>query len=330
MRLPQRIPVHHNVEHWSQEPRVRRGRLARALPGAAPRSGAWSATPGGTELSAKGLELHEGDVLDAGLHSGAGGGADVAYYLVHGIGRGSNGDFTQRDGAPPRATSPGWPRRRASSGDLPRRPRRDPSSSTCAAAMTTSRILGAEGRRSPTSAPRWWSAAERVLPDPALPRRAPAGDDRAQLAGDRHPADRGGRRRRVPAPAAGFEAAGREVQIGGPDVLSYADMLDGWPWRSASGAARLPVPVLSPWLPRCGSGSSRRSTPASRGRWWRASTVETMVTDPSGAELFDVAHRVDEALRRAGRGLWSAGPHPLAATGCGVGGNALRRVGHPS
>src|SRR5215218_3018696 len=44
-------------------------------------------------------------------------------------------------------------------------------------------------------------------------------------------------------------AAGREIQIGGPDVLSYGEMLD----RMAAALGlrdrpRVPIPVISPWL----------------------------------------------------------------------------------
>ena len=41
------------------------------------------------------FELHRGDVLDPGSLEGAGEGADVAYYLVHAIGRGGAGDFEE-------------------------------------------------------------------------------------------------------------------------------------------------------------------------------------------------------------------------------------------
>ena len=44
-----------------------------------------------------GIELHEGDVLDADSLRGAGRDVDVAYYLVHGMGRGSSGDFEARE-----------------------------------------------------------------------------------------------------------------------------------------------------------------------------------------------------------------------------------------
>ena len=44
------------------------------------------------------LELHEGDVLKPETLTGAGEGIDVAYYLVHSMGRGSEaGDFEARE-----------------------------------------------------------------------------------------------------------------------------------------------------------------------------------------------------------------------------------------
>jgi uncharacterized protein YbjT (DUF2867 family) len=64
---------------------------------------------------------------------------------------------------------------------------------------------------------------------------------------------------------------GREVQIGGPNVLSYGEMLDRM--AIAMGMRprpKLPVPFITPWLSRCGSAWSRRSTRTSRARWWRA------------------------------------------------------------
>lgn len=57
----------------------------------------------GRELERAGAELHEGDVLDADSLRGAGEGVDVAYYLVHGMGRGGDGDFAQRERSAARA-----------------------------------------------------------------------------------------------------------------------------------------------------------------------------------------------------------------------------------
>src|SRR3712207_2445786 len=45
----------------------------------------------------QGATLHEGDVLERDTLTPALGGADVAYYLVHGMGRGSDGDFAERE-----------------------------------------------------------------------------------------------------------------------------------------------------------------------------------------------------------------------------------------
>ena len=42
-------------------------------------------------------ELREGDVLDADSLRGVGEHAEVAYYLVHAMGRGGDGDFEQRE-----------------------------------------------------------------------------------------------------------------------------------------------------------------------------------------------------------------------------------------
>ena len=50
-----------------------------------------------SELADRGVELFEGDVLDADSLRGAGEGAEVAYYLVHGMGRGGEGDFEERE-----------------------------------------------------------------------------------------------------------------------------------------------------------------------------------------------------------------------------------------
>ena len=43
------------------------------------------------------IELFEGDVLDAGSLRGVGDRIEVAYYLVHGMGRGGEGDFEDRE-----------------------------------------------------------------------------------------------------------------------------------------------------------------------------------------------------------------------------------------
>ena len=90
--------------------------------------------------------------------------------------------------------------------------------------------------------------------------------------------------------ALGVEAsAGREIQIGGPDVLSYGDMLD----RMATvlgvrARPRVPVPFITPWLSSLWIGLV---TPVDAGvarPLIEGLAVPTVVTDPSGMGLFDL------------------------------------------
>ena len=94
---------------------------------------------------------------------------------------------------------------------------------------------------------------------------------------------------------------GREVQIGGPDVLAYGEMLDRM--ALAMGVRprpKLPVPFITPWLSALWLGlvtpvDTNVARPLVEGL-----TTETIVTDPSGAEPFAIATLpFDEALKRA-------------------------------
>jgi len=97
------------------------------------------------------------------------------------------------------------------------------------------------------------------------------------------------------------ETGGREIQIGGPDVLTYADLLRLM--ADVLGVRRrpmIPVPLLSPWLSSHWIGLV---TPVDAGvarPLVESLAVETIVTDPSGQELFDVQPTpAREALRAA-------------------------------
>ena len=94
---------------------------------------------------------------------------------------------------------------------------------------------------------------------------------------------------------------GREVQIGGPDVLSYGEMLD----RMAVALGmrprlKVPVPLLTPklsalWLGLVTPVDTNVARPLVEGL-----TTPTIVTDPSGAEPFAISPLAfDETLRRA-------------------------------
>jgi uncharacterized protein YbjT (DUF2867 family) len=98
-------------------------------------------------------------------------------------------------------------------------------------------------------------------------------------------------------PETSRRAPGREIQIGGPSVLPYGEMLD----RVAEALgrrprAKLPVPLLSSvWIGLVTPVDAGVARPLIEG----LSTV-TIVTDVSGAELFNVAPMpFEEALRRA-------------------------------
>ena len=97
------------------------------------------------------------------------------------------------------------------------------------------------------------------------------------------------------------ESTGREVQIGGPDVLTYEEMLD----RMAAALGKrpplkVPVPFLTPWLSALWLGlvtpvDTRVGRPLIEGL-----TTATVVTDPTGAAPFGVEPEpFDVALRRA-------------------------------
>jgi uncharacterized protein YbjT (DUF2867 family) len=96
-------------------------------------------------------------------------------------------------------------------------------------------------------------------------------------------------------------STGREVQIGGPDVLSYGAMLDRM--AVALGTYRrpkLPVPLLTPWLSSLWIGLV---TPVDAGvarPLVEGLSTQTVVTDASGMALFGVAPTpFDDALRAA-------------------------------
>jgi uncharacterized protein YbjT (DUF2867 family) len=97
------------------------------------------------------------------------------------------------------------------------------------------------------------------------------------------------------------KTAAREIQIGGPSVLSYGEMLD----RMAEALGRksrpkLPVPLFSPrlsslWIGLVTPVDASVARPPIEGL-----STKTTVTDTSGARLFDIAPLpVEEALRRA-------------------------------
>lgn len=254
-------------------------------------------------LERAGIGLHEGDVLDEESLRGYGEGVHTAYYLVHGMGRGSGSDFAERERRAARsfarmALEEGVERvvYLGGLGD-------EPGSEHLRSRHETGVLLGEEGP------PLTYFRAGMVVGAKSesyrtlryLVERLPAMVAPAWLKTPTQPIAIDDALEYLAAAPNVAAAAGREVQIGGADVLTYADMLD----RMALALGRrprpkLPVPLLTPWLSSHWIGLV---TPVDAGvarPLVEGLATETVVTDPSGGALFDVDPMgVDEALRRA-------------------------------
>src|SRR3954451_4206573 len=255
----------------------------------------------GRHLEAAGMELHEGDITDAESLAGAGAEVDVAYYLVHAMSGGEGYAERERVGATNfgRMAKREGIKRVIYLGGLGG----DNASEHLQSRHQTARVLIAEGppltyfRAAMVVGPgsesyktlRYLVAPRPVMITPACLRTEPQpiGID-ATVEYLRRAPD-------VP------ESEGREVQIGGPDILSYADMLDHMATAMGKEPRRqIPVPLITPWLSSLWLGlvtpvDTNVARPLIEGL-----TSATVVTDPSGAEPFAVSpESFDEALRRA-------------------------------
>jgi uncharacterized protein YbjT (DUF2867 family) len=254
-------------------------------------------------LGALGAELHEGDVLDPPTLEGAGRDVDVAYYLIHQMGRGGDAEFEERERRAARAFADMATRdgvgRVVYLGGLGD----GEASKHLRARHETARILGEHGP------PLTYFRAGMVVGSGSesyetlrhLVNRLPVMIAPAWLNTDTQPIgiddvlEYLAQAPEIPA------TAGREVQIGGPDVLTYAEMLDVMAdVLGKRHRPRIPVPLITPWLSSLwiglvtpvDAGVARPLVESLRSR--------TVVTDPGGAALFDVTPRpFVEALRRA-------------------------------
>jgi len=255
------------------------------------------------ELEERGATLHEGDVLRPETLSGALDGADVAYYLVHGMGRGSQGSFEERECRAARnfarAAREAEVGRVVYLGGLGERPH----SEHLRSRHETGRILAAEGPLltyfRAAMVVGCGSESYKTLRD--LVKRLPVMIAPSWLKTPTQPIDIDDAVAYLSQAPELEAAAGREIEIGGPDVLSYGDMLDRMALAlDKRPRPKLPVPVLSPRLSSLWIGLV---TPVDAGvarPLIEGLSTETVVNDPSGASLFDVAPiGVDQALRKA-------------------------------
>jgi uncharacterized protein YbjT (DUF2867 family) len=254
-------------------------------------------------LERRGFEVHEGDVLEPATLEGAGRDVDVAYYLIHSMGRGGGSDY----GAQDREAARGFGRmaRRegiehvvylGGLGDQPR-------SKHLRSRHETAEVLAAEGP------PLTYFRAAMVVGAGSesyrtlryLVERLPAMIAPAWLGTPTQPIAVDDVIAFLVQAADVEDSEGREIQLGGPDVLSYGEMLD----RMADVLSRprrpkLRVPLLTPWLSSLWIGLV---TPVDAGvarPLIEGLSTPTVVTDPSGAALFDITPMsFVEALRRA-------------------------------
>jgi uncharacterized protein YbjT (DUF2867 family) len=253
------------------------------------------------EIEGGGAELRVGDVTDAGSLEGVGRGIDVAYFLVHSMAGGEGYAARERQGARnfARMAKREGVGRIVYLGGLGD----EATSEHLRSRHETARVLAAEGppltyfraamvvgaASESYRTLRYLVARLPVMVAPAWLRTAtqPIGIDAVVEYLRRAP--------EVP------ESEGREVQVGGPEILSYGEMLD----RMAVAMGKreplkLRVPLLTPWLSALWLGlvtpvDTRVARPLVEGL-----TTPTVVTDPSGAEPFGISPEpFEEALRRA-------------------------------
>jgi len=278
------------------------GRLAEALaaPGAEVRCLVRDASRA-QRLEAAGLELHVGDVADAGSLAGAGRDVEVAYYLVHAMGGGAGFSEREHVGATnfARMAKEEGVQRVVYLGGLGD----DSASEHLSSRHQTARVLAEQGP------PLTYFRAAMVVGAGSesyrtlryLVGRLPVMVSPGWLRTDTQPIGIDAvveYLRRAPEVP---ESTGSEVQIGGPDVLTYEEMLDHMAGAMGiSPRRKVSVPLITPWLSSLWLGlvtpvDTNVARPLIEGL-----TTRTVVTDPSGAEPFGIEPEpFDEALRRA-------------------------------
>ncbi len=250
------------------------------------------------ELVDAGCEVVQADVLEAETLAPALAGVDVAYYLVHSMGRGSDGDFAERDqeGAEnfAAAAAAAGVRRIVYLGGLGEGSKHLDSRHRTAETLRRGRVPVAYFRAAAVLG----AGSESFRTAFYLVRRLPAMVTPRWVATRTQPV--------AVADAVAYLAAAadlglpveREIEIGGPDVTTYGGMID----ELARALGRRPplritVPLLTPGLSSLWIGLV---TPVDAGvakPLIEGLATETVVDDPSGMELFPRVERTP--LRQA-------------------------------
>jgi len=256
----------------------------------------------GRALADEGFEIHVGDVLEPDSLSGAGRDIDVAYYLVHSMGRGGQGsDFALRERQAAEAFA-AMARREGvrrviylgGLGDNPGskhlRSRRETAAQLAAHGPPLTYFRAAMVVGSESESYRTLRYLVERLPAMIAPawlkiKTQPIGIDDVLSYLTQAPH---------------VEASnGREVQIGGPDVLSYGAMLDVMALALGKRPRpKIPVPFITPWLSSLWIGLV---TPVDAGvarPLIEGLSTETVVTDDAAMRFFDIEPAPFEATLR--------------------------------
>jgi len=251
-------------------------------------------------LAALGCEVRQGDVLEPATMEGLGRDVDVAYYLVHSMGRGGGGDYHTKDVDAARGFA-AMARREGVErivylGGLGDRPRSEHLRSRHETALAlraegppltyfrAAMVVGAESESYRTLRYLVERLPAMIAPSWLSTKTQPIAIDDVLSYLEQAP-----------------ERPAGEVQIGGPDVLSYGEMLD----RMADVLGRrrrpkIPVPLLTPWLSSLWIGLVTPVDAAVARPLIEGLSTTTVVTDPQPAAAFDVSPMpFDEALGRA-------------------------------
>jgi uncharacterized protein YbjT (DUF2867 family) len=257
---------------------------------------------GAADLAAAGCEIREADVLEPKTLSQALAGVEAAYYLVHSMGRGSEGDFAERDkrGAAnfAAAAAEQGVRRIVYLGGLGEGSRHLDSRHATAATLREGEVPVTYFRAAAVIG----AGSESFRTVFYLVRRLPAMITPRWVRTRTQPIAIADAVAYLAAAADFGRPTNREIQIGGPDITTYGGMID----QLARAMGRRPpfritVPVLTPRLSSLWIGLVTPVDPGVAKPLIEGLSTETVVEDESGMRLFAIertplAQALEEAV----------------------------------